>query len=420
MPKESFCTMALFGNVEALKKELQQSDTPSLLVNQLDKDVGDSPLLTVIMTESKNLGVYQACILLLENGADPFRTHPTHFGISAAARFEYGPSPFVTALFRGYLALIRLMLWYSPNYEDLEIKFWDVRRERDVKTTAKDYAEAWDRDEESRGKGRGFAECIQSTANDAKEVKRLQREAEFSIIAKNYKVAALSYGKIAALYAKHEQLEKTLTYYSQGIEGKYNATVEQYRSVFENYYKTKKLEFLSRAYENYMALDQLLFHDAYSEEDSIHTHAEILNQLIDLAHLRHVDEPLEEYAGYKALDRLFSSRPYVDQFFIDTHARVLDRLIELARVLRCTKEHRSYLKRAAELRFEKPESPALIAERHASSADIFASIEAPEDIPLLAKAAPIAASAGLFRRSKVAVDSGGAPQRTLFVPVEFK
>ena len=360
MPKKSFYEMALLGYVDDLEGVLKQEKAvPSQLVKQLDDYYGHSPLYGAI--SHAFIGTYEGAIVLLEHGADPFQRQKAAKTFRVGVKFELDPPPFTEALIHGHLALIRLMLWYAPDYEKLEIKFRDLKHSRDVNTRAEEYIHWVDADEEKRGKGRNFAKCVQETASDAKTMRELCRTAKLEELARNYKTAASCYKEMAILYAKHQKLEESVKYYPHGPINKDNLTVEEYRKIFINYYKTKKMKSYESAYINYQALDASL-----------------------------------------------SAMVYTDQSSIDAHAEILDQLIELARILSKEAEYRNYLIKAALVRSKTPETLALTEVRHRSlSTETSTSMDDADDAPLLERKIPVT-SGVLFRRRAKAVTTADA------------
>lgn len=245
---------------------------------------------------SLNVGHYQSAILLLEAGADPFLFQPNPpFHLT---------NPFFSCFHHKNLALLRLMLWYAPDYETVSMQDGTSML---TGLRLVELNDVFDRETRS-GVSRGFADCIKDTAKDAKRMRVLKAIAASLVVeaqaaeagelvgkhvlaAKKYAEAAKAFEEAVLIYKKQEKLEGfeddhglsegALIYYPFR-EG--DALPKEYRPVLRAHYEKKRLECLEQLCRWYQIIDGYLTvshvaNDAQARAD----HATALDRLVELS-----------------------------------------------------------------------------------------------------------------------------------------
>lgn len=230
-------------------------------------------------------GSYRSIILLLLAGANPYQE-------CNPEELDYPSNPFLAAIYRGDLALARLMVMANPNYEHL-IQFlkksdgqanYPTRKIFDTFNIRDDY-------EVSKGKPkRDFASAIAETATDAVNIRHQQMQALGYMNRGDLIKAAQAYEIIITLYAKQAKLEMTLVYYKprefrQKFPEDYakDVTPDVYRPILRNHYLALQRSYLSQLYIWYAQIEEHLQNNsATATQGNQVYHVYVLGRLIEI------------------------------------------------------------------------------------------------------------------------------------------
>ncbi len=212
---------AYCGNTSRLEEIIKKGN-----IDQLTH--GRSLLWCAVNSFCKTKGSYTFTIALLEAGANPLQPCPG----------RKNATPLFVALHMQSLALVRLLLWFSPSLEEIKTP----KRDNGETWTAISYIKTSEALEHDKGLYRDYAKWVFKTAEDAKHMRNLLNNAQKSIAEKKYNQAALCYQKAAEIYAEHEALEDKLIYRPDGFSSdpEEKAKPEEYRPILKAYYQSKK------------------------------------------------------------------------------------------------------------------------------------------------------------------------------------
>lgn len=186
--------VAAAGDSDEVKKMLQKEEIRKL-INTPDESGRGIPLYYACGGSKLELGHYKTIILLLEADANPLIVQPNmYLGCPPT-------SPLLSILLEGNLAVLRLMMWYMPDYEKVE-----MQSERGMLTII-ERARIQESIEVDKDKGRergvgarSFSARVKEAGDDAKKVRIFKTEvAELVAVAITYKERA-EYKLVAKKY----------------------------------------------------------------------------------------------------------------------------------------------------------------------------------------------------------------------------